>query len=920
MELKKVRVEYRENPIGLDVEKPRFSWVLESDKQNCMQAAYQIQVQGADSRQCVWDSEKTESGQSVLAEYAGKALQPETQYRYLIQVWDSQGEHAEAEGTFETGLLHPEQMAAKWITSGFSEEEKACPVFFKDISLKGPVKKARLYATALGLYEIELNGQKAGDTYFAPGWTSYHHRIQYQSYDVADLLGEISVRMQITVADGWYKGPFGFTLRPNIYGDKTAALAELHITYENGEKEIIGTDANWKVTTGPIRESQIYFGETIDSTFTASDTDSKPVQILEQDKGVLVSQDSEPVQITCRTEAKELIVTPKGELVLDFGQNMSGFVEVHVLGTEGAGESGQKITVHHAEVLDKDGNFYPETLRQATSVDTYICNGTEQIFRPHFTFHGFRYIRLEGIEKDAIELKNFVACTLHTNMEPIGSFTCSDKRVNQLWHNIQWGMRGNFLDIPTDCPQRDERLGWTGDAQVFAATASYLMNTAPFYTKWLHDLKAEQTKEWGVPHVIPNILGDQAGAAAWSDVAAIVPWVVYETFGDKRLLMEQFDSMKGWVDYITEHCDANGLWQSGYQYGDWLALDKEESADRTGATDKYLVANAYYAYSCELVVKAAKALGKTEEAEKYEALYIKIVDLFNEEYITRTGRMVSETQTGCILALHFHLAKDSYRKRILESLKKNIETHKNHLATGFVGTPYICLTLSDNGEHDLAGTIFMQEDYPSWLYAVKKGATTIWERWNSIMPDGSFDESGMNSLNHYAYGSIGEWMYKKLAGINIVEPGYKKFYVKPMFIKGITQVEASYESVYGTIKSAWSCEDKKITVDVTVPANTTAEIYLPEKEDVITVGSGVYHYEYATETSLERDRYSMDSTLQQILAEPLAVEMFNQYAPGMLDGPMIQFAYQMTMSELTAQAPQAEPLYKMVIGALNAQS
>ena len=929
MLLRDVHVEYRKNPIGLDVKSPRFSWKLDTDKQNCLQEAYQIRIVETDRGKCVWNTEKVISDQSVLVEYAGESLQPGTAYQVSVHVWDNQGEEAETECTFETGLLHPETMEADWITSGFAEDKKVCPVFFKDVALNGEVKKARIYATALGLYQIDLDGKKVGEDFFTPGWTSYHHRVQVQTYDVTKMLqssvsdgkqeSEKSVRMEITVADGWYKGPFGFTLRPNIYGDKAAALAELHITYEDGTKEVVKTGADWKVTTGAIRESQIYFGETIDSTFTADETASKPVQILDHDKSVLIGQEGEPVQITCRTEAKELIITPKGELILDFGQNMSGFVEVHVSGTAGCGEAGQKIVVYHAEVLDKDGNFYPETLRQATSVDTYICNGEEQIFRPHFTFHGFRYIRLEGIEKEAIDLKNFIACTLHTNMELTGNFICSDARVNQLWHNVQWGMRSNFLDIPTDCPQRDERLGWTGDAQIFAPTASFHMNTALFFEKWLHDLKAEQTKEWGVPHVIPNILGDQASAAAWSDVAAIIPWVVYETFGDKRVLDDQFDSMKGWVDYVTENCSPNGLWQSGFQYGDWLALDKEESADRTGATDKYLVANAYYAYSCERVIKAARVLGKTEEADKYEALYKKIIELFNEEYITRTGRMVSETQTGCILALHFGLAEEKYRARILEALKTNIENHKNHLATGFVGTPYACLTLSDYGEHNLAGTIFLQDDYPSWLYAVKMGATTIWERWNSIMPDGTFDESGMNSLNHYSYGSISEWMVKKLAGINLVEAGYKKFYVKPMFIRGITYAEATYESVYGTIRSAWKCENKVITVDITVPANTTADIYLPEKEGVITVGSGIYHYEYATETSLEKDRYSMDSTLQQIISEPLAVELFNQHVPGMLDGPMIQFAYQMTMSELVAQAPQAKPLYEMVIKALNAQ-
>jgi alpha-L-rhamnosidase len=628
----------------------------------------------------------------------------------------------------------------------------------------------------------------------------------------------------------------------------------------------------------------------------------------------LTAQESEPVRITKRTPAKELILTPKGEKVLDFGQNMAGIVEVKVQGAKG-----QKVVIRHAEILDKDGNFYPETLRQAKSTDTFICDGTEQTFLPHFTFHGFRYICVEGLEE--VNPGDFTACTLHTDMKATGSFTCSNELVNQLQSNIQWGQRSNFLDIPTDCPQRDERLGWTGDAQVFSKTASYNMETALFFKKWLRDLKSEQTKEFGPPHVVPNILSDQEAAAAWSDAATIIPWTVYQVFGDKQVLEEQYDSMKGYVDYITEHCGENGLWQTGYQYGDWLALDKEEGADRTGATDKYLVANAYYAYSTDIVRKTAQILEQDEDVRKYGKLYENIVRLFREEYITRTGRMVSETQTGCVLALYFGLSEEKHRARIAKSLETNIANHKNHLSTGFVGTPYLCHVLSENGMHDLAGTIFLKEDYPSWLYAVKRGATTIWERWNSIMPDGSFDESGMNSLNHYAYGSIGDWMYEKLAGINPAKPGYKEIRIQPRFIKGITSVDASFDSVYGVIRSAWSCKEGKIVIDVTIPANTTAQIVLPEKEEVLEVGSGYWHYEYDTDTELELDRFTMDMTLGALIQEPLAVELFDQYIPGMLDGPMIEFAYGMTISELTAvMPPEGTEVFQAVLKALNRSS
>lgn len=912
MQIVDLCVEYQKNPIGLDTAKPRFSWKMASDRTDTMQTDFQIQV--ISEGLMVWDSGRQASGQSVLVEYAGPSLQAERIYEYRVIVRNNHGETAEAGGSFETGLLSGRNFQAEWITHPFAKEETACPVFLKKISLKKAVKRARIYATALGVYELQIDGSKVGDTFFAPGWTNYKKRLQYQTYDVTDLLngeGPGEHTLKIMVGNGWYKGIFGFTCTPDHYGDRIAVLAELHVVYEDNTKEVIVTDTDWRVKSGPVRYSEIYMGETIDTTYAEKEPEA--VEPFSYPMENITAQECEPVRITKRTVAKELILTPKGEKVLDFGQNMAGIVEVTV-----QGKPGQKIVIRHAETLDKDGNFYPETLRQAKSEDTYICDGSRQTFLPHFTFHGFRYICVEGL--DEINPADFTACTLHTDMKKTGSFSCSNEMVNKLQHNIEWGQRSNFLDIPTDCPQRDERLGWTGDAQVFCRTASYNRNTALFFTKWLRDLKSEQTAQFGPPHVVPNILAEQEAAAAWSDAATVIPWTVYQVFGDKRVLEDQYESMKGYVDYITAHCGENGLWQTGFQYGDWLALDKEESADRTGATDKYLVANAYYAHSADIVSRAAEVLGYEEDAKAYAALHEKIVELFNEEYITRTGRMVSETQTGCVLALHFGLAQEKYRKRIAKSLEINIANHKNHLSTGFVGTPYLCHVLSENGMHGLAGTIFLKEDYPSWLYAVKKGATTIWERWNSIMPDGSFDESGMNSLNHYAYGSIGDWMYEKLAGINPAKPGYQEIRIQPMFIQGITGVDASFDSAYGLIRSAWSCRDGKITVDVTIPANTTAEVYLPEKEEAVKVGSGSWHYEYETDTKLELDRFTMDTTLGALIQEETAVQLFNQYMPGMLDGPMIQFAYGMTISELTAvMPPEGITLFRTVLDVLNQQ-
>ena len=911
MKLYDLRTEYRVNPIGIAEPHPRFSWKLESEENNTVQQLYHIIVN--DEKTVVWEVTAT-SEDSVLIVYAGDNLQDETLYHVTVEVTDNHGNIAKGEMSFETGILDPEVFQAKMITHDFPEEETACPIFSRTFAAKGNVKKARIYATSRGVYEAYLNGKRIKEERMTPGWTSYHHRLQYQIYDITEMIQQEN-KVEIMVGNGWYKGIFGFMLTPNIYGDRVGAFVEIHMEYEDGSSEIICTDETWQVQTGEIRYSEIYMGETIDTTVCKESNAENSririgtVSVLDFDKQTLTAQENEPIRITERIPAKELIVTPKGEKLVDFGQNMTGLVEVKV-----HGRKGQKIVIRHAEVLDKEGNFYPETLRQAKSEDTYICNGEEQTFLPHFTFHGFRYICVEGL--DDLTLNQFTACVMHSDMEKLGDFQCSNRKVNQLQHNIAWGQRGNFLDIPTDCPQRDERLGWTGDAQIFSWTAAFNRNTALFFRKWMRDVAAESSLEKGVPHVVPDILGSYS-SSAWSDVAVIVPWVVYQTYGDKGILEENWKCMHEWVDYIKNQCGENGLWQTGYQYGDWLALDKEESADRTGATDKYMIANAYYLYVTNLVKQTAEVLGFTENAEKYQKLYDTTLEAFRQEYYTNTGRIVSETQTGAILSLYFNLAREKDRTRILQTLKTNIENHKNHLATGFVGTPYLCHALSENGEHKLAGTIFMKEDYPSWFYAVNMGATTIWERWNSIMPDGSFDASGMNSLNHYAYGSIGDWMYRKVAGVSQLKPGYKKFKVQPMFVKGIEEAGAEFESAYGKIESKWSCKDGKIHGYVKVPANTTAEIHLPEKEDVITVGSGIYEYEYETTTNLAYERFSLDSTFGEILSQPLAVDLFNQMSPGSLDNPMLVMAQQMTLAEVLSVAPEARPLYEAVVNALN---
>ncbi|MBR0160290.1 MAG: family 78 glycoside hydrolase catalytic domain [Oscillospiraceae bacterium] len=906
--------EYKTGPLGLDEVQPRFSWKLESDRNDTRQSAYRLTVS---NDTVMWDTGRVESGQSVLVEYMGATFSPRTAYTWTVTVWDNHGEVASASSGFETGLLSGAAFEGKaqWITHGLTKEEAASPVFTKSFIVARPLAKARLYATALGLYEAEINGEKIDDTFFAPGWTSYCRRLQYQTY-VAENLRQGRNELRFTLGKGWYAGVLGFMPTPNHYGDTTALLAMLVLTYDDGTEEIIGTDKSWNVTTGTIRFSEIYDGETQD--YMHAEEDIGKALPFEGNFETLVAQENEPVRCLCTLPVAGEFTAPNGDHLFDFAQNLTGWVEVRI-----SGRPGQKITLRHAESLDENGNFYTGNLSFAKATDTYVLNGEEQTLRPHFTFHGFRYVCLEGLEEG--QKITLTACHLSSDLKENGRFSCSDLRVNRLQQNIVWGQRDNYLDVPTDCPQRSERLGWTGDATAFTPTAVFHQNIMPFMRKWLRDLTADQDPATGMAQVVPDVLSDgysggQNGSAYWGDCATVVPWTLYETYGDKRVLTEQYESMKIWVDYIRRQCGDNGLWQTGFQYGDWLGLDHEgnDMADeRKGATDDYFVANACFIWSLQIMADTAAVLGFDEDAALYAALRETVLAAFRDEYVTRTGRLVSETQTAMVLALHFGLAEEKDRAAIAERLEQNIAAHRTHLTTGFIGTPYLCLALSDNGKHDLAGKLLLQEENPGWLYEVRMGATTVWERWNSIMPDGSFNPVNMNSLNHYAYGSIGNWLYTRLCGLRNLEPGYKKFAVAPQFIKGITWAKLEYESVYGTIKTAWRCEKGTITVDLTVPVNTVALLTLPEREEVLTLGSGSYHYEYATDTRLEQDRYTLETLLRVMLDHPAALPILEQYMPDILNNPMIQYVKEQPISSLLSYAPEAKPLYESVLKAMN---
>lgn len=831
--------EYQIYPLGIGEARPRIGWRLESDARGVLQTAYEVEVsERPDFGAIVWQSGRVESDRSVLVELAGFEAESCKRYYYRVRVWSGNGEASDWSETawWENGLLSPEEWRAQWIAAPESvipADSEQLPCLRRDFAVKGPVGRARLYATAHGLYELELNGVRVGDSWFAPGWTSYRTRLQVQTYDVTGLLTEGDNAIGALLGNGWFKGNLAWKDQRNIYGDKQALLLELRIEYADGTEQWVGTDDRWTVSGSPILFSELYHGETYDATLEQpgwsaagfDDSGWASAEIREIGYANLIPQENEPVRIIDELSPLALITTPSGEKVIDMGQNMVGWLQFTVVGA-----AGTRVSVDHAEVLDADGNFYIANMRSARNNNVYVLKGEgRETFAPRFSFQGFRYARLNGFAEN-IDLADFKGVVLHSDMTATGTFACSDPLVNQLQHNIEWGLKGNFLDVPTDCPQRDERLGWTGDAQMFIRTAAYLRRVGPFFAKWTRDLAADQREDGGVPFVIPQALGENDhSSAAWGDAAVICPWTIYLSYGDKRILERQFSSMTAWIEYIRRQGDNEYLWNTGFHFGDWLGLDSKPDT-YIGATNRDLIATAFYAYSTSLVRKSAAVLGKTEEEKRYADLYDNVVRAFREEFVTPTGRLAVDTQTAHVLALQFDLLEGRAKERAIVRLGELLQESKDHLTTGFVGAPYLNLALSANGRNDLAYKLLFRQDYPSWLYQVTKGATTIWEHWDGIKPDGTFWSADMNSFNHYAYGAIGDWLYRHVAGIDTDErePGYKKISIRPQPGEGLSWAEGRLDTGYGEVRSRWSkSEDGGMELQVTIPANTTATVELP---------------------------------------------------------------------------------------------
>ncbi|WP_320167727.1 family 78 glycoside hydrolase catalytic domain [Mangrovibacterium marinum] len=839
VEVTQLYVENKINPTGIDVLYPRLSWTLESSKRNMRQSAFDIRVsESLESLQkgvdLIFSTGKIPSDQSVFVQFTGNTLKPGRKYYWQVRVWD-QNDRASKWSTpnyWIMGLMGPQHWQAKWIEAGVQDRSsRQSPIMRKEFALQKPVRLAVAFVTARGMYEAEINGKRVGDLYLTPGWTSYNKRLQYQTFDVTDLLNEGKNAIGVTLGDGWYRGKLGFNPKPDNYGKELALLFQMQVIYTDGTTEQIISDGSWLSSRGPILSSEIYDGEQYDARLEQEgwskpgfvDVDWAAIRLANYPVINLVTTENEPIRKQEKFSPVKILTTPKGEKVLDFGQNLVGWVQV-----KATGKAGDQIRIQHAEVLDKEGNFYTANLRTAKQTNSYILKGGgEEIFEPHFCFQGFRYIKVEAYPGE-LKAENFTAFALYSDMQQTGSFSCSDDFVNRLQHNIQWSQRGNFLDVPTDCPQRDERLGWTGDAQAFAATAAFNFNVNSFYAKWLKDLAADQAADGSVPNVIPNILDEQC-SPGWGDVATIAPWVMYRTYGDKVLLENQYESMKKWVKYI-QNSAQNNLWKPKQSFGDWLFYRPEDdNSGRAAATDKDLIAQCFYAHSTQLLINAAKVLEKNYEVSYFDSLLTHIKDAFLHEYVTPAGRMVSGTQTAYVLALQFDMLPEAMRADAVERLVQNIHDYGDHLTTGFLGTPYLCHVLSRFGHSDLAYQLLLEKSYPSWLYPVTMGATTIWERWDGIKPDGTLQTPGMNSFNHYAYGAIGEWMYGVAAGIQSAPevPGFKEIQIKPVVTRRLNFVEAEFQTYYGKLVSHWQWEQGQLLFQVSIPVNTSARVFIP---------------------------------------------------------------------------------------------
>lgn len=820
LRLTALRTEHLVNPLGLDEPTPRFSWKLDDSRTGAAQTSYQLEVSANDN--AIWDSGRVTSDDSVLLPYAGPALQPHTRYHWRIRIWDHNGVVSawSASAFFETGFLNPlaPWTGAEWIHLPLPKSIDVQPVarLHKTFRLKSAPVSARLYITARGIFEPQLNGARIGNDHLTPGWTDYRHRLEYLTYDVTTQLLAGDNTLGALLADGWYAGRLGWSNQRAHYGADTALLASLRLVHTDGSVQWIGTDPTWRGSSGPIISADLYDGETCDARLPFGK--DKPVRVLTFPSIPLAAKAFGRVRTIEELASVALTQPAEGHHVFDFGQNMVGNIRLRIRAA-----CGTRITIRFAEMLKADGTLYTANYRTARSTDTYICSGDGlEIYEPRFTFHGFRYVELTDLQAEP-RIDAVTGLVWHTEMEATGTFECSDSMINKLQSAIRWGQRGNFLEAPTDCPQRDERLGWTGDAQVFIPTAAFNYDVASFFRKWTRDLADGQynsgANSGAYPDVAPDIhFNNFGGNAAWAEAGIICPWVTYQKYGDTRILEENYPAMTRYVAFLERNCI--NLIRPDTAFGDWLSPEAT-NCSRT-ATPCDLVGTAYFARAADLLAQIAAVLGHTADAKRLAALHRRILVAFNRHFVTADVRIVGDTQTAYLLALAFDLLPEKKRPAAVAHLERALKRFNDHLCTGFVGTPLLCPVLSRFGRTDLAYKVLFNDDYPSWLFPIKNGATTMWERWNSWTPDKGFGDDGMNSFNHYAYGAIGEWMYATITGISELAPGYKKILLRPQPHEKLAHATATLATPHGIVSSTWKRTRRTFTWTVVIPPNTTA--------------------------------------------------------------------------------------------------
>lgn len=827
------------------------SWVAESTQSQRQARAQIIVALDSDMQQVIYTSNLQEAHDSTGTRLP-VALQPRTAYYWTVQVWGDQGDTAvSAVNMFETGKRE-EPLQGEWITTPW-DDRNISPYVTKRFCAEKPVRKARLYLSGLGLYLLEANGKQVCDTLFAPGCTSSDRWVQVYTHDVTEYLQEGENVLGLLMGNGWAKGRFGnYPPLHSPYIDRYLLKAELRLTYADGTEQVIVTDTSWRCAPSPVLDDNLYDGEIYDARneipnwsdpSCRTDLWEPMVQAGDVQLGALEDRRSLPVLVKETVKPVELLQAPSGEWILDLGQNIAGWVRMRV-----HEPAGTRLTLRFGEILQK-GKVYQGNLGSAKAEYVYISDGSNREVEPHFTFYGFRYASLEGFTEPPV-LEDFTGCVVYSDLWETGWLTTSNEQVNRLYANAKWSQKDNFLDVPTDCPQRDECMGWTADAQVFCKTASYNMETYAFFSKFLHDLWREQEKNHGmVSHVVPSFLKEPSdessfwggGSCAWGDAAVIMPWILYQHYGDRTILETQYPSMKAWIGWVLRKgVDENGLWTKGFHFGDWMALDGQGNDDRLGGTDISYIASAYLAYSSGLVAETARVLGQDEDALFYQQLCNRTKRMIQKNYFDENGTCLIPTQTAHILALAFDLIEPGQRASLAADLVRLLNEKNMHLQTGFVGTPFICKVLSQAGYSREAYQIFLNEDYPSWLYEVSVGATTIWERWNAVNPDGSVLEPGDNSLNHYTYGSIVQWMYENIGGLTLKEAGFKTFSVRPEFTDRLSFAELQFDSPKGWIRIKWErTAENRYVLHVQVPFDTTAELQLPGQASR-TLPAGTY--------------------------------------------------------------------------------